>query len=440
MSRLNAARVVLKDLGVHRSTANEIRAYLLDISTNFERAMNDALQKRYGLSMFKKCPELRLPTLLISRQDKFANDMALYGKEYRFLARDDNENSSGIGEEDEDSNSDDNENAVHDEESGHDVVEIPNPGKSSAKKVSARQMRSTASQFAPSKERSASVVKHPYPVRHEPRFPQLVECTIDNSEGVARKSKTGIMAWITDEHENSRGFELGGIDPSLLTTVFGVQAQRWDLLSLGYVSDVIEIVHSFLLTLLEVVVHDDHVRAGLVSRLQEGLQIRYRRAFDHAKFLLDVEKQSVPTTANHYFNDNLEKARQTRIQNEAKKRSFLTEADGKIKGKRAIYLENLGHTDNMSNKQHVVRDFHDVLKAYYKVALKRFIDNMSHQAALYHLVAGPESPLKLFSAAYVGALTDLELLEIAGEDSYVQEKREILAKEIATLEEGKRNI
>ena len=92
----------------------------------------------------------------------------------------------------------------------------------------------------------------------------------------------------------------------------------------------------------------------------------------------------------------------------------------------------------MSNTEHVVQEVHDILKSYYKVARKRFVDNVIMQAADYHLVTGPDSPLKLFSPSFVSDLSDEQLLEIAGEDAALKSKRAALNKEIADLEAGRK--
>ena len=103
-----------------------------------------------------------------------------------------------------------------------------------------------------------------------------------------------------------------------------------------------------------------------------------------------------------------------------------------------VRLKDMVQTHPMSNVEHVVQEVHDILKSYYKVARKRFTDNLVMQAADYHLVTGPYSPLKLFSPTFVSELTDEQLLEIAGEDATLRSKRAALNKEIADLEAGRK--
>jgi hypothetical protein len=92
----------------------------------------------------------------------------------------------------------------------------------------------------------------------------------------------------------------------------------------------------------------------------------------------------------------------------------------------------------MSNADHIVRDIHDILLAYYKVARKRFVDNCCMHAVSYHLIHGKDTPLTLFSSDFVVNLTDAQLDDIAGEDPVLKKKRAQLRKEIGDLEAGRK--
>lgn len=92
----------------------------------------------------------------------------------------------------------------------------------------------------------------------------------------------------------------------------------------------------------------------------------------------------------------------------------------------------------MSNVEHIVLEIHDILKSYYKVARKRFTDDICKQAADYFLVTGPESPLKLFSPSFVNDLSENQLEVIAGEDASLKRRRAALEKEIRNLDAGRR--
>lgn len=92
----------------------------------------------------------------------------------------------------------------------------------------------------------------------------------------------------------------------------------------------------------------------------------------------------------------------------------------------------------MSNVQQTVQDIHDILKSYYKVARKRFTDNMCMQAADYYLVTGPAAPMKLFSPSWIYTLSDEQMEQIAGEEFSIRKKRRLLQRKVKELETGRK--
>lgn len=92
----------------------------------------------------------------------------------------------------------------------------------------------------------------------------------------------------------------------------------------------------------------------------------------------------------------------------------------------------------MSNSESRVRDIHDILKCYYEIARRRFTDAVINQAAHYHLLTGPATPLRLLSPGYVQRMTDETLESIAGEDPDLKRKRELLNQEINELKTARR--
>ena len=83
------------------------------------------------------------------------------------------------------------------------------------------------------------------------------------------------------------------------------QSSKWENLALGFTSDCIVLVHSYIRDLLEGICEDNRVRYGLLSVLMDTLTERYRQALLQTRFVLQVERQVL--TTNHYFTDNLEK-------------------------------------------------------------------------------------------------------------------------------------
>lgn len=130
-------------------------------------------------------------------------------------------------------------------------------------------------------------------------------------------------------------------------------------------------------------------------------------------------------------------SRQERISDAAKKASFVIKmADGT--SATVVRTSDLNQHHHMSNITHTVQDIHDILKSYYKVALKRFIDTICIQAADWHLVTGPDAPMHLFSSSWVHGLSNQQLEDIAGEEVSIQRKRQILKKQVRDLENGRK--
>lgn len=125
-------------------------------------------------------------------------------------------------------------------------------------------------------------------------------------------------------------------------------------------------------------------------------------------------------------------SRQERLRKAATAKSF------NYGGTSVVQLSDIVQSHPMSNKQHTIQDLHDILRSYYKVARKRIVDTLCMQAAAYHLIGGPQTPLKLFSPALVSQLSPEKLEEIAGEDAPVKRRRAQLLKEQEDLEKGRK--
>ena len=145
-----------------------------------------------------------------------------------------------------------------------------------------------------------------YKVRHTGSEPDLDDILHEDCS-VPMPKPTGIIPWLDHVYKHSRGFELGTFDASLLPVVWKKQSANWDDLALGYVSDIVSLVHRFIYDLISAICDDQRVQSALGSTLMDDLIDRYTKSIDHAKFVISVEKDDTPQTLNHYFADNLEK-------------------------------------------------------------------------------------------------------------------------------------
>lgn len=215
---------------------------------------------------------------------------------------------------------------------------------------------------------------------------------------------------------------------------FQAQATSWDEAATRHVKGAVLVIHRFLYTLLEVLVEDQRMREELWSSLQDDLLKGYRRACDHAKFVIKTELNGRPVTYNHYFNDNLQRARLGR------QKSILQGLDANGPNTKVdlskVQALMTSAVENKSNAEQVKEDIHDILKSYYKVARKRFVDNICQQAINHFLLDGDQSPVKIFTANWVAKLNDRQLDSIAGEDATTTTARQRLETEVEGLKKA----
>ena len=134
-----------------------------------------------------------------------------------------------------------------------------------------------------------------------------LEDILHNNDAMQYPIRGTIQKWLQEVYADNRGFELGTFNGSILTTVMKKQSSKWKDISLGFVSDVIVLVHKFITKALGNICTDSLVCQALVNTLFDELVQRYQKAIHNANFLLEVENNDIPMTLNHYFNDNLQK-------------------------------------------------------------------------------------------------------------------------------------
>ena len=372
-------------MGPSRATRDEQYRYLLNMATRFQAITAFALKADYGSDEVFDChPSLRLATAVVDRNDMFSEDMYEWGHTKTFKLE---------------------------------VEPEPEPVEIATDAESANPALKTSIESESSRRRRSP-------------FDELEGILAEPTRMTAPDSKA-IIPWLTNMYTTSRGFELGTFDASLLPIIWKKQSINWDALSLGYLSDIVDIVHTFSMQLLSVLCDDNRLLREISATLLDAMLERYKKAMDHTRFLLEVEKEGTPLTTNHYFAENLEKTRQDRVKRRLEKHSYR-DSNRRL----VVNLDTTIATTTASNLEHTVEDLHDILQAYYKVARKRFVDVVCMQAADYHLMTGPDTPIKVFSPSFVSELTDEQLRTIAGEEPLALRKREQLKRDIENLEKG----
>ena len=247
--------------------------YLTKFSVNFQRLVTLALNATHGAdNSFATHARLRIAPAVMARMKTFSDEMASYGHWFAFKSKEKSkEKSQGSKDADDDESGGD--ESDDDEEQDDSVVQEPN------NTVSCRE-----------EEDLADLVEILHPSTCLP-YPEL----------------EGIDEWIQEAFSSNRGFELGIFNASLLATCMKKQSSKWYDFSMGFLSDVIVMVHEFIDAALTVVCNDQNIRDALMNRLSDELIRRYQKAIANTQFLLEVESSDAPLTLNHNFNNNLQK-------------------------------------------------------------------------------------------------------------------------------------
>ena len=268
--RLKTSKQALHDLGAKRQTPAEQYQYLIEMSMKFQSIVVDALATNYGRhGMFWDHPSLRLVTAAVNRSESMAEMFAKNGHTYEF--------------------------------EGLSAVDMT-------------QVEDSSPEMEFGSKEQVQVSNAPEPLglsRTSPVREFIVRTSVDDllpsTLEVAAPKRGEVFDWLRSIYRDSRGFEIGTVNTTLLATLMKEQSRKWVDIALGYVADVIVLTHTFVCDLLQQVCPTRRVREGILSLLMEQLCIRYKAAIKHVEFLLVVELGGTPSTLNHYFNDNLQK-------------------------------------------------------------------------------------------------------------------------------------
>lgn len=416
--RLTDCQRELEGLGPARQTEQEQRLFLSAMARHLQQLVQAALEARYSNhSAFEEKQELRLITHILSLTEAFSDDF-LQRAHLRHFERRESSLSESYSEEDVSDHEED--VSGHEEDvSGHE------------EHVSDHEEMDTWANV--SKKLGNKFLENI----------DLEEFTVlDNTiskDFWFDDPEDNIMVWIEGLYLRSRSIDLGTFGGSILSSAFKEQSSKWSGMTKAYVSKAIVIIHRFLIMALETLCTDARIREEIWSSILDDVLNRYKMAMEQAMFLVSVERDKRPYTLNHYFNDNLQIARGNRIAKMLKSKARKETTVGShgmamISDNLIVDLESVKNaTTSKSNVKHVKEEIHDILFSYYRVARKRFVDNVYHQAIDHYLLTGPLSPLVVFSQEWVIKLEAEQLETIASESFTTKERRATLTTTINDL-------
>ncbi|KAI8935610.1 hypothetical protein NX059_008173 [Plenodomus lindquistii] len=237
---------------------------------------------------------------------------------------------------------------------------------------------------------------------------QNVRGALDEEFARTGGDRENILDWIRELYQESRGAELPGtVNPRVLENMFRQQSGPWKNIATVYIERVSTAIRRFNDAVLEGKISDDELRSKLTAKLSQGHQKTLDEAIHQLLTILNDERGGILQTVNHYFADTLSAIREERV-------LARLEAAGFSDGSR-FDLARMVKGVHLSNEDQAVNDIHDTLKAYYKVALKRFMDNVVLQIT-ERLLLGPNGPVKTLSPEMISDLQDGDLMDLAAEN------------------------
>ncbi|WQF84839.1 Putative dynamin stalk domain, GTPase effector domain-containing protein [Colletotrichum destructivum] len=254
-------------------------------------------------------------------------------------------------------------------------------------------------------------------------------------------TRVEMISWIKKTYLQTRGRELpGNYNHVLLAELFHEQSSPWRKIAENHVSEVVDEVCKWVHQAVFRLFPEDRLRRDLEMICQERLERCRAHAFEELrKILLDEERHPITynhyyTDNNHYYTDNIQKARSESqkatlqgVMNCVKSAYDMKDSEDRDR------IVNLFQTRLCVNMdQQACEEALAGLNAYYKVAMKTFVDNVCRQVIERHiLVPLPE----IFYPNTVSQFSDEELLRIGSESERETSRRQKLGE----AAEGLRN-
>ncbi|KAK6347448.1 hypothetical protein TWF718_005289 [Orbilia javanica] len=233
------------------------------------------------------------------------------------------------------------------------------------------------------------------------------------------KREKDMYNWIRDSYKASRGPELKVlINPYVVVDLFREQAKGWRSIAKGHIVRVVDAVENFNSELFKIVVADETVRRRIKMKLAQDTSNKILVAYNQFEVVVAREFDGILQTVDEDF-ERVFNERKTRRISHLVRTTFcsgVAAATGVSEEVLQEFIKCFGGTES------IVEEIHDVLMAYYPVALKRFVATVNFEVIEERLL-GEEGPIRLFRPEYIAKLTDEELCDITREDMEVSERR-----------------
>ncbi|KAM3550575.1 hypothetical protein MY1884_008184 [Beauveria asiatica] len=242
--------------------------------------------------------------------------------------------------------------------------------------------------------------------------------------------------------QRGRGKELPGMfNPMVVTELFKELSSPWSKIAESHIQKVWEAVRLSLSHLVTHIADSTTVKAILTCVFEPKLDSLRQTLQEKLSGLLKPHQSGHPITYNHYFTATLQEIRRER--DKSRVMALLTEVFGRISLSKKTKVDqsvDFGSVvDRLVLPQEPDMDHFsacealDFLDAYYKVALKRFVDDVAVEvieACLLNKLSDIMDPSSIFM------MSEAEVADIAAETEESQVAREELKTKLKILKGG----
>jgi hypothetical protein len=173
-------------------------------------------------------------------------------------------------------------------------------------------------------------------------------------------------------YTRTRGKELpGNYNSALLAELFHEQSSRWPSIAASHVHDILDTVSNWIQLAVERLHPDECLKTQILAILQQWLESAEKNAFEELARLIEDEGRT-PLTYNHYYTDNVQKARMSE-QRKAVADAVIAQKDlhGRIRLENSLeverFLEKVGTKVVVDMDEQACNEAITQLDAYYKV-------------------------------------------------------------------------
>ncbi|KAL4791635.1 Dynamin family protein [Aspergillus venezuelensis] len=238
--------------------------------------------------------------------------------------------------------------------------------------------------------------------------------SIQADKGQLLLTENQIMSWV----QKTRGQELPGNHNYILLNKFH-----------HHMDAIVSLVSQFIHSALAFVVKDSKVRQSLTQGIKVSLD----------------NKACHPITYNHYYTDNVQKARLDRSKKDLKvsmDNAIREDWNGRFHVSNSQVeisrlLSALQDRVIVNMTERACRDARTDLAAYYKVAMKSFVNNICRQVIKRHILATLPN---VFSPVTVSTYTNEDLLRLAAESRQTRNRRLEAGQLQEALEQSLRDL